>query len=260
MKFIDRNVPNPNVFRITPADGTESYTALLESDCGEIYEEGTPLDAQTLNAAFDEKQDKLSVERNGKLVLTQNADGKTEIAIDDRRPLDYAPLCREIISSDFIPNYATWTAKPAEGPQMDKFCYMQIGNEAYKSVKAEFDLEINQKNVVDPLTYVGILFLDEQGNGVAIDLNTVSKTADFFKLESNIIQYCFSSAEIKSFFKRVKVVRSTENTAGYTYSLFIDDVLIHKVFEQGKQDYSYVSVGNLGSYVDIRYWKIDGEI
>lgn len=126
--FTDRRPVNKNKY-ILIEDQTEKHVT-IEPDF-EITEGGTLLNAETLNAAFAEKQDVLTA---GDGITIEN--GKISANCD------FSPFAENISAADYVVNYKNWQAKARSISDINYgIHYPALSDCYYDSFSVEFTLE-----------------------------------------------------------------------------------------------------------------------
>lgn len=126
--FTDRKPANNNKYILI--EGNNETHVTIEPDF-EITEEGTPLNAETLNTAFAEKQDVLTV---GEGISIEN--GKISASPD------FSPFVENISAADYNADYKNWQAKARNVADIGYGIHYPVYTDCYyDSFSVEFTLE-----------------------------------------------------------------------------------------------------------------------
>ena len=126
--FTDRKPANNNKYILI--EGNNETHVTIEPDF-EITEEGTPLNAETLNTAFAEKQDVLTA---GEGISIEN--GKISASPD------FSPFVENISAADYNVDYKKWQAKARNAADIGYGIHYPVYTDCYyDSFSVEFTLE-----------------------------------------------------------------------------------------------------------------------
>lgn len=228
MKFTNRQAIRPNRFRLTYDDGTESIVELtrVAPENGESL--GTPVTAEVLNSAFDEKQNTLSA-YDDTVNLTEGDSGTIISALFNEPEFfetDYSYIAQNAISTDFEIDKKAWSATLAEFSYGQDYT-INIDTLPYESAYTEFTLR--ELNYGDPSVFASepektpsfaICFNAENpDNSVLCRFFVTENKIRLIKSNGTIIDETNFSGTLNG---RIGVQRCTNLSGGYKYKIYIE--------------------------------------
>ena len=260
--FKDREVQYPNRYTITKfnQDGSsESIVANIVGDHGTIIQEGTPINAETLNSALNEKQDKLIA--GAGIEIKDN----TISALVPLNGFGYEHIAQDIIPRfNSIVDMTNWSAVPSSTSFNYGEAYVyDVENSMIKYCDFSVDFEVSDVyyNVnidADPTIIVRIK--NEEGNYIVCQYAFVKNRAVLRK-GSNWSEYFAVSdvhSNVTNGFCKMRVCRKNKNDGSSVYQIYLDNVLVLEQNITDNYNHSAIQIGTIGCKATIKYWKVDG--
>lgn len=249
--FNDKKVINAQRYTMT-VNGEDSTIDLYRNE-GAVTEEGTPLNAQVFNMAFQAKQDNLVLPENGGLEITSNTDGSNVISVKDYKEVDYTGIPKVMSSDKFSFDYVHWIAQPIH--EGNSLALMTVMDKVFKGFDVSVEIGEVYSVTESPCMVLRIVEQTNPLNYIEAQYDFINKTATAKKFIAGleIISRTVENVNITG----LRLVRQTNPSGGYIYKMLDGSNMLGQI-ETPDTSSDIIEIGTNGCNAQLKFWKIKG--